>query len=320
MTSTCIGINEIENIDYWKTLLPDCRITRQPFSPDQAPYELLPEVQERIRDQAIQDGYFQIQPLIDPATISLLRRLVEDLDSKGIMPIFAALYDDFWINIHRLRTVLIPVLGTGYRCVPDFWVWLVPTDESKSGWPPHRDAEFSNEIIRDNGTPRLCTAWFPLTDATPDNACIYVLPRKHDLYFQDFVRKRFGKPGIPNVEKIPMDIASIRALPAQAGSILGWDPMLLHWGGRASRYAPVPRISIGIYYQAADRVPTGRPFDNKGRTHIDYETPGCQLTFNDRLAIIANNIDTYRYKLDAKQVYERHYTESIASFSEKWKF
>ena len=31
-----------------------------------------------------------------------------------------------------------------------------------------------------DGSPRYTTAWIPLTDATPNNSCLYVVPRHAD--------------------------------------------------------------------------------------------------------------------------------------------
>lgn len=305
--------------DFWQQLNPDLNITDRPFQKGSTPYELDQDMPAQIRQQMIDEGYFSLPPIVDEREIAVLRDLVINLQNNSIMPIFAAIYDEFWQTLHRLRLVLAPILGADYRLVPDFWIWHVDADASATGWGPHRDGDFVFENIRADGTPTLCTAWIALTDADTTNSTIYVLPRKHDALFQDFVRRKFGQPGIPDAQKIPLPINQIRALPAKAGAMIGWDLNLLHWGSQSSKWASGPRMSIGIYYQAQDTKIVGRPFDAKGREYIDYANEDCPLSFNDRLTIIANNMETYGKHLDDKLVQEKHYNDRFRNFRGQWK-
>lgn len=319
MPNTDLSLSTLESIEFWRRLNPHLHITGQPFRADESKYELNPDQQSRIRCQMIEDGYFLTQPIIKAAETDLLRNLIIGLHERGIMPLFAAVYDEFWQALHRLSRLLLPILGGGYRLVPDFWIWHVAADDSVSGWAPHRDGAFSPTNMRADGTPTLCTAWIALSDVDTGTSCIYVLPRKYDALFQDFARKKFGQPGITDVEQIPLPLNRIRALPARAGSIMGWDQNLLHWGSGSSRWASGPRISMGVYYQAVDTQPTGRPFDGPQRTYIDYENPACRLTLDDRLCILANIMDTYGPKLDRGEVHEPHYGPLFQAFRAKWK-
>ena len=54
----------------------------------------------------------------------------------------------------------------------------------------------------------------------------------------------------PGARSCPARPPKRRALPAAAGSVLGWTSKLLHWGAMADAHAP-PRISISFEYQAA---------------------------------------------------------------------
>jgi len=299
--------------------MPALHTTDTPFENQRISHELSPELQVHLRKQMIEDGYFQLPPILNDEETSLLRNLVMQLHQKGIMPIFSAIYDEFWQTLHRLQGLLAPILGPGYRLMPDFWVWHVEADDKVAGWGPHRDGNQVPTNIRNDGTPTLCTAWITLTDVDTTNSCIYLLPRKYDSVFQDFVRRKFGQPGIPNADQIPLPLNRIRALPARAGSILGWDQNMLHWGSGSSQWASGPRISIGIYYLAADTPLMGRPFDYTHRLYIDYENPACRLTLKDRLTIIANIMDTYANKLEKDEVHEPHYGSTFRAFRERWK-
>lgn len=314
------SLKHLGSTAFWHELMPVLHITDTPFENQHIGHELSPELQTRLRKQMIDDGYFQLPPILDEEETLLLRNLVLQLHQENIMPIFAAVYDEFWQTLQRLRGLLTPVLGAGYRLVPDFWVWHVEADDNVAGWGPHRDGDQVATNMRSDGTPTLCTAWITLTDVDTTNSCIYLLPRKYDAVFQDFVRRKFGQPGIPNPEQIPLPLNRVRALPARAGSILGWDQNMLHWGSGSSQWAAGPRISVGIYYLAADAPLAGRPFDDTHRIHIEYEDPTCRLTLKDRLTIIANDMDTYANKLERDKVHEPHYGPTFRAFRERWKW
>jgi ectoine hydroxylase-related dioxygenase (phytanoyl-CoA dioxygenase family) len=127
--------------------------------------------------------------------------------------------------------------------------------------------------LRDDRTPLIVTVWIPFTDATPLNGCMYLLPMQND-------------PHIPDSLTIfePSDLQHVRALPAQAGSVLAWNQYVLHWGGTASRWADRPRMSTGIYVQTGD-VPlfTDKP--------VDFNEA---LPFARRMALIASNLLLYQ--------------------------
>jgi hypothetical protein len=118
----------------------------------------------------------------------------------------------------------------------------------------------------------LLTIWIPFTDATPLNSCIYVLPLSLD-------------PNYPaNTRALTIDrFQDIRALPAKAGSVLGWNQYLLHWGSRSCSRAEQARISWGIYFQSGD-VALFDPLARKLRG---------RLTFEERLVFIATAIARY---------------------------
>src|SRR5207244_2616081 len=102
-----------------------------------------------------------------------------------------------------------------------------------SGWPPHCD---------DANRPNRVTVWIPLSDATLDNGCMYVVPRDRAAADAD------------------ARLQACRALPAAAGSILGWNFDVLHWGSTCTRPGE-PRIAISQEFiapgaaTAADELP-----------------------------------------------------------------
>jgi hypothetical protein len=111
---------------------------------------------------------------------------------------------------------------------------------------------------------------------------MYVLPASLDPnYLNSQVEGRTATESIQMMN----NLQAIRALPAKAGSILGWTHALFHWGSRSSLKAENPRISLSVEFQRGDIAP--------------YETglldPLVLPTFSQRLHLIGRQILKYRH-------------------------
>ena len=256
--------------DFWRRLCPELTISSEPFSNRPPPLPMDREEASRLLEQIVEEGYLQTPPLFSPDAMRRCATAVSSVVRAGFHPLFAAVYDEIWQLLSGLGDVFDPILGQDYRLVPNIWIWHVDAGAELSGWPPHRDAPSSN-TLRPDGRPTLVTVWIPFTDATPLSSCIYVLPLSRDTNF----------PG--NLEKETIDnLQDVRALPVQAGSILGWNQYIIHWGSRGSRRADGPRINLGIYFQSNDVPPYPDARDLSG-----------PLSFEQRLAFISAAIAPY---------------------------
>ena len=128
-------------------------------------------------------------------------------------------------------------------------------------------------MLRPDGMPTALTIWLPLTDATPANGCMYMVPASQDPNYPEHLQ---------STEVI--NLQSVRALPAPAGSILGWNQNVLHWGGCSSSKAIFPRISIAWEFQRKD-IPEPRS---------SLLSPTSLLTFPQRLSLIGQQIAQYQ--------------------------
>lgn len=225
--------------DFWRRLCPRLTVSSEPFASAPPPSVVSTEEAFRFRDQMVEEGYFQSDPLLPPERVQACRSAVLAVVAAGFHPLFATVYDELWQLLPVLSRVLTPILGEGFRLVPNHWLWKVDSD-ARSGWPPHRDAPTVN-TLRPDGRPTLITVWIPFTDATPLNSCIYLLPMSRDPSYPDNLR-----------EESVAHLQDIRALPVEAGCILSWNQYVLHWGSRSSPRAVEPRISWGVYFQSAD--------------------------------------------------------------------
>lgn len=225
--------------DYWRSLAPGLSIGGA-CAPAPAAGSLADEL-----PRLLADGYFATPPVFSAGATHPLATAIRGLVLSGLPPLFAMAYDEAWSLLLGAAAALAPLLGGPTRLVPDFWVWHVGRGES-AGWRPHRDLQYSHEALARDGRPTLVTVWIPLTDAAPDNSCIYVLPTSRDPQL----------PHHPERQEVPTaSLADVRALPARAGSLLGWNQRLLHWGSRSSPWATAPRVALGAYVQRADAPP-----------------------------------------------------------------
>ncbi|HEY0463620.1 MAG TPA: phytanoyl-CoA dioxygenase family protein, partial [Polyangiaceae bacterium] len=298
VTPTTLTANQAESLDFWRTLQPSLSIEGK-VSSALAELGSVDELVQQLRFE----GYINQPGALGPAAVEPLRACIAALHARQIPLPFAFVYDQFWQVFQGLSSFLSAALGSGYRALPDFWVWHVPATEQAMGWGPHRD-RVQPTLDRDN-SPHSLTVWLPFSDATPLNGCIYVLPAHLDERFE--LRRWDGDDN--NQVKNPQNI---RALPASAGSVLAWNQAVLHWGGRASRLAAAPRASAAFEFQRGDRPAFNQPLLDPKRTP----------TFRERLGLIGKQVLQYQHMYpltpDVQQIAELlrdKHMPSVASLS-----
>jgi Phytanoyl-CoA dioxygenase (PhyH) len=280
----------IESPGMWRALNPQLSVTADPFAGVRGPFAFSPEDLAGSVARVKEEGYYQTRPAVPAELCRKLSEGVKNIVAAGIHPIFLAVYDEFWQVTARLSPLLAPILGERYRVLDEIWVFFVDPANAGSGWTPHRDyttfeGARARGGIRADGRPTVVTVWIPVTDAEPSNGCMYVLPVNLDpnLPAQPSMEMA-ARPG----EAAPR-LQDVRALPAPAGSVLTWNLFLLHWGARASRHAPHPRISIAFYFHSDDIEPVA-----DGLCALEGELP-----FQERLARVGRALLRYEHELPA---------------------
>src|SRR5205085_4621364 len=132
---------------------------------------------------------------------------------------FSFVFDEPWAAAARFQTVLSAALGSGYRQLPDFWAWYIQPSNEGRGWVPHRDRPGTP---RQDGLPATVSLWVALSESTPRNGCMYILPRGRDALY--------GTGQMPELHR--EQLQDLRALPASPGTAFIWDQDVYHWGGR----------------------------------------------------------------------------------------
>jgi len=263
-------IAQILDKEYWKQLNPALHVDETGvLSGKQIEFD--PSIIAGVKSDLKLNGYFKLDQILDKELMERLSQGVFNCWKNGWPTPFSVMYDEYWQMFHSLGGLFKSILGSDYKQLPNFWCWYVePKNESK-GWGCHRDRPALNSMHEDGSLDTL-TVWIPLTDATVENGCIYVLPLQFDPNYPENLQKT-------NIA----DPQNIRALPANKGSILGWTESLCHWGSRSSSKAANARVSISFGYQRQLEAP--------------YETPllptNTLPTFEERIGLIAQNVVKY---------------------------
>ena len=269
--TTSLTAADAENVAFWRALQPELSIEGT-ASNDGFTFGDVGALMEQLRFE----GYVNAPGVVPEKLVKAMRDCIAMLHERKIPLAFAFVYDEAWQVFQGLATFIEAALGTGYRALPDFWVWHVMAAESATGWGPHRDRV--QPTLDRNNSPHSMTVWVPFTDATPLNGCIYMLPAHLDDRFRQRVWDGEGN----NQVLAPQNI---RALPATAGSLLAWNQAVLHWGGRASRLASGPRSSAAFEFQRGDKAPFNRPLLDPKKTP----------PFPQRLGLVGKQVLQYRH-------------------------
>ena len=229
--------------DFWRGLCPDLTITDRPPA-DAAPVDVAAAgggdaLRQRMRDE----GYAATSPIVPPESIAVCRDAVRRLDAEGLPAAFVTLYDE----PYRMYAVLDPLIAAvlGPRPVmraPALWAFHVPAGSAgRTRWTtfaPHRDYVDPDPRLLRDGVPGAVVAWIALTDVTPADSCLYVLPADCDPDYRQSIK------GVTLEHIVHQDV---RAVPAAAGSVVLLSTRLVHWGSRSSRHAAGPRISLSTH-------------------------------------------------------------------------
>lgn len=250
------------------------------------------------------EGYLISPPVVDPALIERLREAVTSLVAQGFPPMVAMLYDEIYQLYAGIARAVAPILGEGaVLLLDDCWTFFVPpADPAVSHWtafPPHRDWLGGDARLMSGGLPTALQAWVAMTDVTPDDSCLYVVPASADRVYRTPER---------SVADDQFRLQDVRALPVSRGQVVVFSTHLAHWGSRSSQWAAGPRISTACYLQsravAADRhgpVDFAQPVPFAKR--LQWVLTGLRLAFGkDAAAALAERLGV---TLDAAPARER---------------
>jgi ectoine hydroxylase-related dioxygenase (phytanoyl-CoA dioxygenase family) len=115
--------------------------------------------------------------------------------------------------------------------------------------PAHQDG-ITEALWLDPG--RAVAVWLAVTDATPDNGCLEVVPGSHHQGYREVERGPDMGNGSPLQLADPPGDEEFRPVPLQAGQGVAMDLRLVH-RSRPNRTTS-PRIGVNICYAAPDAL------------------------------------------------------------------
>eukprot|EP00924_Labyrinthula_sp_SR-Ha-C_P001690 snap_masked-scaffold_18-processed-gene-6.43-mRNA-1 protein AED:0.04 eAED:0.04 QI:0/0/0/1/1/1/2/0/392 len=198
--------------------------------------------QEEIRrkqQQFIKSGFFKLQvdcaTELNPNIESLVRKLADSIVTLiryEYPPTFIFLFDEVWEIILSMSSSLSKI-SAGNSFVGDVYAWFVDPKLKQRGWGPHRDRMGSDHTsFSQQKIPKLSTTWLALTEATPLNSCLYVVPAELDPFYYE--------QDLPNVDPLERifkgkvdNYQRIKCLPCEPGSMWHFSHKIIHWGSSA---------------------------------------------------------------------------------------
>ena len=188
------------------------------------------------------DGYFHEINGVKKfsSEIQQMADFLEYLVIENYSPAFLFATEAPWKLFESLSDLFQETLGSSFGWIPAFWAWYVDPKKKDSGWNTHRDRPRSS--LFDDGSPKCLTCWIPLTESSPSNGCIYVVPKQYDNSYG------VNPDSVLSIQGYP----AIRALPGMPGDAFVWDQTLLHWGARSSEFCERPRLSMALELQRID--------------------------------------------------------------------
>lgn len=225
-----------------------------------------------VRHLIRQEGY--IQGSVGQWNLPLAEMVdtVARLKASGLLPVFALVYDEFWLLAQQLGPVAAALLDAQYFMLPDFWVWHVDPKHDERGWRPHRDKGYTS--LLPDGMPKSITLWIPLTAATTLNGCMYIVPADRDPAY-----------GTENDRDWKFQLQDVRALPAQPGDFFVWNQAVVHWGSHTSLRGESARVSVAFEFQRGDSPAMNTPLIS----------PKTILSFEERLSLIGKQVKQYQH-------------------------
>ncbi len=240
------GTEPLEHPEYWNRLRQHLEATGP--TPRTRPRIMLQRARlQHARAMQKELGWFRTRLALDRGLIDQCASLVQEVVSAGHPSSYALIYPELWklITHPALRTLAQQLLGEPAFIRANPILHYVDRTVGH-GWPPHADG--MGYHYRDPQNRLLQTLWLPLTVATPENGCMFVLSRKASQAFWETM----GEEERLNPGLLRACLHGVQPLPCLPGQVIGWGGETVHFGGQ---YCAGPaRISLALEAQPVDCV------------------------------------------------------------------
>ena len=319
------------DIAYWQQICPHLNITQGKHHESAEAYlqslheenknlstDALHQCEEH-KNRILKEGYTTVTPNLiitsgqDDVTtlVSKLALGITCLKQHGWAPTFILIFDESWElaqALDRLQNKTSSNLNN-----MDMLAWHIDPNKGESGFTPHRDRqpEEVSASFRADGTAKYTTSWVALTEATPENSCLYVIPADRDPGYHA------GDNDTDPLRRILLTkdaYQHIRAVPLKPGHVIMFTHRIMHWGSTGRRGYPIPRIAFSV--ACSDDLFEAPYFDRKHLPQPPFVlrrslAAGQMLCYHERFCINQSQYLLYR------QMFECSYTEFSESYRKK---
>ena len=278
---------------FWEKICPSLTIgSKDPipnpvnFHADRSGDTLRPEnTRERLRKR----GYALVDQQVFPKEkLEMVRKGIEVLHESGFPASFILLFDVTW----DLAAVSRQLFKTTCLETNEFQFDILAWHISGKGFSPHRDRQPEDAAKTFVGEDaKFVTHWIALTPATPQNSCLYMIPKEHDP----------GYLSGDTDEEDPLHRAlcdktkfqRIVALPRNPGQSLLFTHRIIHWGSARDPGASDslgPRMAISF-------VCSDPSFEKPFLANPHFSTEE-RPSFRIRLLLVCSQLLIYHERFD----------------------
>ena len=274
----------------WKDLCPDLSIDEsKTVEPKKCPSSKA--LSEKRRNKLITNGFALVDEKFDDALITKLRNGITALHNKHLPASFIFLFDEAW-ELARDSQKSLSDSAHEMNCLNfDLLAWYI--ENGSGGFSPHRDRQpdDAKSTFHGDGQAKFVTQWIALSDATPENSCLHVIPKPFDPGYLDGDSEKEDplRRSLPDKHSYQ----NIRAIPRQSGQSLLFTHRIIHWGSKADIDSTTPP-RIAISFVCSDPSYEAPLVDPK------YFTDEVNPPFRIRLLLVCAQLLIYyqRFELD----------------------
>eukprot|EP00939_MAST-03C_sp_MAST-3C-sp1_P001037 g1037.t1 len=256
-------IDSVQDPQYWRSLVPALHCGDDAFAKKIKALHFSERTFDDVKRKINREGFVYVEssqlswetPAVKNGDLAAA---VMTLGKYGWPPSFVCMYDEAWSLVANISDMMKRCSG-GNACNFDILAWHIDPRKDEAGFSPHRDRqpEDVSKTFRKDGSAKYTTCWIALADATPENSCLYMIPRFCDPGYLDGddmsdeeeeSKKAMKGPTGPLWRALSSKEAFqyIRAVPAPAGSAVVFTHRTIHWGSRGRDDFDRPRISFSF--------------------------------------------------------------------------
>ena len=230
---------------FWKKLCDALEVgSDQPIS-NPSTHQIGAVNHKQARERLQKRGYALIDhPVFPQDKLEQIRDGIQKLHALGFPASFILLFDVTWDVASISRELFQKSCLEPNEFQYDILAWHITGE----GFSPHRDRQpedISSSFRGDDA--KFVTQWIALTPATPQNSCLYMIPKEYDPGYMegDSEEEDPLRRALPD----KTSFQHIRALPRNPGQSLLFTHRIIHWGSARDPDADDdlgPRIAISF--------------------------------------------------------------------------